>query len=133
MSPAVPPRHRVGTLPRLTVAVVLAVLCAALATSGRAQENFRVTFTREQPASGPNIVTGTVYNDARLDAHDVYVTAQALNGAGKVVASGIAYVAGGIPAGRSANFTAKVPAMPGVERFHVTVSSARMGFGAQSP
>ena len=92
-----------------------------------------MTFAREQPASGPNIISGTVYNDARLDAHDVYVTAQALNGAGKVVASGIAYVAGSIPAGRSATFTAKVPAMPGVERFRVTVTSARMGYGAQSP
>jgi hypothetical protein len=133
MSSAARPRHRVASSPRLTFAVVLALVCAAVATSGRAQENFRVTFAREQPASGPNIISGTVYNDARLDAHDVYVTAQALNGAGKVVASGIAYVAGSIPAGRSATFTAKVPAMPGVERFRVTVTSARMGYGAQSP
>jgi hypothetical protein len=118
---------------RLTFAVVLALLCAGAIGSASAQENFRVTYAREQPASGPNVISGTVFNDARLDAHDVYVTAQALNGAGKVVASGIAYVAGSIPAGRSANFRAKVPNVPGVERFQVTVSSARMGYGAQSP
>jgi hypothetical protein len=117
---------------RLTFAVVLALLCAGAIGSASAQENFRVTYAREQPASGPSIISGTVFNDARLDAHDVYVTAQALNGPGKVVASGIAYV-GSIPGGRSANFTAKVPNVPGVERFHVTVSSARMGYGAQSP
>ena len=125
------PRPPVARGARVAVALVLAWLCAGTLASG--QENFRVTYTREQSASGPSVLSGTVFNDARLDAHDVYVTAQALDASGKVVASGIAYVAGSIPAGRSANFTAKVPNVPGVERFRVSVSSARMGYGAQSP
>ncbi|HEY3065417.1 MAG TPA: FxLYD domain-containing protein [Methylomirabilota bacterium] len=118
---------------RFTVAAVVALLWAGAVGSAGAQENFRVTYGREQPASGPTIISGTVFNDARLDAFDVYVTAQALNDSGKVVASGITYVTSSIPAGRSSAFTAKVPNVPGVASFRVSVSSARMGYGAQSP
>jgi hypothetical protein len=76
-------------------------------------------------------VTGRVFSDARADAIDVYVTAEALDSAGKVVASGVSYV-GGIASGSSAAFVIKVPGGRPAATFRVLVTSFRFGFASQS-
>jgi hypothetical protein len=76
-------------------------------------------------------VTGRVFNDARSDAIDVYVAAEALDASGKVMASGVSYV-GSVPAGSSTAFVLKVPAARAAASFRVIVSSSKFGFAQQS-
>jgi hypothetical protein len=105
-----------------------------LATSGTAQEPFRVTYTVDRAQTARTRLTGVVFNDARVEALDVYVTAEALDGAGKIVARGIAFVSPNIREGSSAPFEAVVPAPPTANHFRVRVTGFRLGLGgAQSP
>jgi hypothetical protein len=68
-----------------------------------------------------------------VDVHDVYVTVEALDGAGKVVAKGIAFVSPQIRQGGSAPFEAVVPGS-GAATFRVRVTGYRVGLGAsESP
>jgi hypothetical protein len=119
------PRHR---LPRwLSVALLVAALAAPPVA---AQGSFRITHTVERSPTHLT-VTGQVFNDARSDALDVYVTAEAVDAAGKVVASGVSYV-GSVAAGSSTPFVIKVPAARGGTNLRVLVSSFRFGFAVQS-
>ena len=53
---------------------------------------------------------------------------------GKVLARGIAFVAGSIPARSDADFSARVPNVAGTTGFRVGVSSFRFGLGrSESP
>lgn len=115
---------------RLLVALTVAlVLPSGLA---RGQE-FRVTYNVDRSGADQMQVTGTVFNESRLEVLDVSVTAEALDAKGKVLARGIAYVSSRIAGQDSAPFVAKVPAVPGVARFRVAVSSFRAGLGTQAP
>lgn len=114
------------------VSITAVVLLVLGATAGEAQENFRVTWTVERTPERAR-VEGRVFNDARLDVHDVSVTAEALDGRGRVVARGIAFVSPVIRQGGSAPFSASVPAVPTASSYRVRVTSFRFGVGTESP
>ena len=114
------------------LSAVLFVAAAFAAGHASAQTNpFRITHTIDRGAQTLVTVTGRVFNDARQDAIEVYVTAEALDAAGKVIASGVSYV-GAVPSGSSATFLVKVPAARAAANFRVLVTSFRFGFSVQS-
>ncbi len=117
----------------MTRAALGLALILALAGVAGGQEPFRITYDVDRSNARQTIVSGTVRNEGRLDAVDVYVTAEALDRTGKVVARGIAFVSPAIPQGREAGFTASVPNVPAAASYRVRVSAYRLGFGAQSP
>ncbi len=119
---------------RLRSAALGLGLIALAALAAEAQESFRVTYTVDGSNPARTHVTGFVFNDARVDVLDVYVTVEALDGARKVVARGIAFVSPAIPQGGNAPFDATVPAPPNTANFRVRVSSFRFGLGTlQAP
>ena len=119
-------------LPRWLPAVAL-VAATLLATTAIAQTPapFRIAHSVDKSAQAQVTVTGRIFNDARADAIDVYVTAEALDAGGKVMASGVSYV-GAIPAGASMTFIVKVPSARTAANFRVLVTSHRFGFANQS-
>lgn len=119
-----PPRWLSGML-SLVVALV------AMPAAGQPPSPFRITHTIDKGTQAQVTVTGRVFNDARADAIDVYVTAEALDSAGKIVASGVSYV-GTVPAGSSGAFAIKVPAARNAASFRVLVTGFRFGFAVQS-
>jgi hypothetical protein len=123
------PRPR---LPRWLSAVAL-LSVALFATSALAQGPgpFRVTHNVEKGTQAQVTIAGRVYNEARSDAIDVYVTAEALDASGKVMASGVSYV-GSVSAGSSTAFVVKVPSARPAASFRVLVTSYRFGFANQS-
>jgi hypothetical protein len=121
------PRGRWG------VASALVAGWLVLAATGTAQASFRVSFDVDRSQAARTRVAGVVFNDARVEALDVYVTAEALDAAGEVVARGVAFVSPNIREGTSAPFEALVPAPATAARFRVRVTGFRFGLGAQSP
>ena len=115
------------------LSLVVGVALIVLAAVASAQDGFRVMHTVDRGNPGQTRISGTVFNDNRLDAVDVYVTAEALDASGKAVARGITFVSPAIASGRSASFSATVPTMPGATSFRARVSSFRFGAGLQSP
>ena len=117
----------------LWLSVVLALVTAFAARPGAAQTPppFRLTHTIDKGTQPQVTVTGRLFNEARSDAIDVYVTAEALDAAGKIIASGVSYV-GTIPSGSSSAFIIKVPAARTAANFRVLVTGYRFGFGIQS-
>jgi hypothetical protein len=118
------------TWSRLGGGVLLAVALLLLPPAGRAdaQQPFRVTYTVDRSSGDHITVSGRVVNETRTDVVDVYVTAQALDASGRVVASGVTFVSGLIPTGGTAPYVARVPTVPGIAAFRVGVSSYRTGF-----
>jgi len=111
---------------------VLLLTVAATCAVAQPPSPFRITHSYDKNAQTPSVsVSGRVFNDARADAIDVYVTAEALDGGGKIVASGVTYV-GAIPAGSSAAFVVKVPSARSAASFRLLVTSYRFGFANQS-
>lgn len=108
-------------------------LSLALAGVAAGQAPFRITYDVDRSNPRQTIVSGTVRNESRADTVDVYVTAEALDRNGKVVARGITFVSPAIPQGREASFTASVPNVPAAASYRVRVSSYRFGLGGQSP
>ena len=112
--------------------------CVAMAMTlgpvvGRAEEPFQLRYTVDRGAgTGPVRVQGTLVNEARLDIYDVYVTAEALDAAGKVIGRGIAFVVGSIPQNGSVPFVVSIPAAQTAASFRVRVSSFRYGAGVQA-
>lgn len=107
---------------------------AAGADPARAQGPLRVTWSVER--TGPTHVelAGRVMNDSSQDVVEVYVTAEALDASGKVLARGIAFVATQIPSRRASEFSARVPNVRGTTGFRVGVSNYRLGLGrGESP
>jgi len=125
-------RPGLGVLCRLSVVLALVLAVSAAPAAAQAQSSvFRIAHTVDKGTQAQVGVSGRVFNDGRADAVDVYVTAEALDSAGKVIASGVSYV-GGIPAGSSTAFSLKVPAARAAASFRVIVSSFRFGFAVQS-
>jgi hypothetical protein len=114
---------------------MLVVGALVLAMSATAQENFRVTYDVDRGQADRTRIAGVVFNDSRVDMLNVYVTAEALDGAGQVVARGIAFVSPTIREGGHAPFEAVVPAPATAGRFRVRVTGFRHGLsgGGQSP
>lgn len=112
----------------------VALLCAALITTPAVAQgpgSFRVTHVVEKGTQAQVTITGRVYNEARSDAIDVYITAEALDAGGKVMASGVSYV-GSVPSGSSTAFVVKVPSARTAASYRVLVTSYRFGFANQS-
>ena len=107
-------------------AVALLALTAA-ALPARAQGNFKVTYQVKRTDPTRVELAGIVFNAAAVDAVEVYVTAEALDVSGKVLARGIAFVAQSIPAQSGADYSARIPNVPGTTGFRVAVSSYRFG------
>lgn len=128
MTVSTSPRFAARTLVLLAV-LSLAPVLGPDAASG--QESFRVTYKVERASGEAVELSGSVSNDAAVDVLDVYVTAEALDASGKVLARGVTWVSAGIRAGGREAFTAKVPAARGTTRYRVTISSFRFGFGGQ--
>ncbi len=125
----IPPRSR---LPRwLSAVALLTVVLVATSAIAQGAAPFRITHTFDKGTQPAVNVSGRVFNDARSDAIDVYVTAEALDASGKVVASGVSYV-GAVPAGSSMAFVVKVPSARAAASFRVLVTSYRFGFANQS-
>ena len=120
------------TEPRRIVALV-AVALAGLLGVAEAQGFFRISYDVDRSRPDQIKLFGQVTNDNSSEVFDVSVMAQALNPAGKVVASGITYVDSRIDRGASKRFEAVVPAVPGATQFRVRVSSYRPGYGASAP
>lgn len=117
----------------LLALAALGALAAGARPAG-AQGNFRVTWSVERTGETHAELAGQVANDATQDVVDVYVTAEALDASGKVLARGIAFVAPQIPARRATEFSARVPNVRGTTGFRVRVSSFRFGLGrGESP
>lgn len=116
---------------RLAVVVLLFIVAGASPVGAQGASSFRLIHTVDRSAPDKITVNGRVFNDARSDAIDVYVTAEALDAAGKVVASGVSYV-GAVSAGSSAAFIIKVPSGRAPANFRVIVTSFRFGFATQS-
>jgi hypothetical protein len=118
-------------LPRwLSGVVFLAVLAITLPAAGQAAP-FRITHSLDKGTQAQVTVTGRVFNEARADAIDVYVTAEALDGSGKIIASGVSYV-GTVSSGGSTVFVIKVPSARTASTFRVIVTSFRFGYASQS-
>lgn len=103
----------------------------ALAQSAR---NFKLTWSVEK--SGPTVteVAGQVVNESHLDAFDVYLTVEALDDKGKVVARGLTHVSPLLRPSASEAFVAKVPVVLRIASYRVFVSSFRFGLGSmQAP
>ena len=111
-----------------TVVVAALVLLPGL---GRAQDPFHVTYTMERGGSGPVRVNGRVLNESNLDVFDVYVTAEALDGGGKVLGRGLVFVSASIPPRGTMPFAISIPAAQTAASFRVRVSSFRQGIGGQ--
>jgi hypothetical protein len=123
-------RPRLGLSWWLSAAVLLAIVVVTVPAAGQATP-FRITHNVDKGTQAQVTITGRVFNDARADAIDVYVTAEALDGGGKIVASGVSYV-GTVMAGNSAAFNIKVPSARNAANFRVIVTSFRFGFAIQS-
>ena len=111
----------------LLVAAVAVLALAVAPLPGWAQASFTVTYRVERTDAQRVELAGRVHNAAGVDAVDVYVTAEALDTSGKVLARGITFVAASIPAGSDADFSARVPNVAGTTGFRVGVSSFRFG------
>lgn len=103
-----------------------------LASVAAGQGSFRLNYTVDRGNPSQAVVTGAVYNDARSEALDVVVTAEALDAESRVLATGVSYV-GLVPERGVTRFTAKVPVSGPVRTFRVRVTSFRYGFASQSP
>jgi len=112
--------------PLLVAAVALLALAAAPLPAW-AQASFKVTYRVERTDAQRVELAGRVHNAGGIDAVDVYVTAEALDASGKVLARGITFVAASIPAGNDAEFGARVPNVSGTTGFRVVVSGFRFG------
>ena len=121
-----------GARSRAVMAITLVVLAVAVAGSAAAFDPFRVTYTADRSRPESISISGRVVNESRGDVLDVYLTAQALDASGKVVATGVTFVSPLIPPGGAAAYVARIPTVPGVVAFRVSVTSYRTGFSQQS-
>lgn len=119
-------------VPRRMLSAVLVVLLALAAAPAHAQDPFHVAYTVERgTGTGPTRVTGRVLNQSNGDVYDVYVTAEAVDGAGKVLGRGLVFVSPAIPARGVVPFSIAIPAAQNAASFRVGVSSFRHGIGQQ--
>ena len=126
------PRERTVTI-GLWLGMWLVGTLLVFATPGVTQVRFRITYDVKSRDAKGILLEGRVFNDTGRDAVDVWVTAEAVNASGKVLARGIAFVGSAISRGDSASFEAKLPSVEGVETFRIAVTSYRAGRDVQSP
>jgi hypothetical protein len=122
--------QRLGRL--VHAALIIALLAGPLVPAGvRAQtaKNFKVTWNVDKSGPINTEVTGRVTNESRLEAYDVYLTVEALDDKGKVVARGLTHVSPLLRPAASEAFVAKVPVVPGVVSYRALISSFRFGLG----
>jgi len=117
---------------RFALVALLVLTGSALPGAAQPPNVLRTTHTIARTAPTHVEVTGTVSNEARAEAIDISVTVEALAANGKPVARGVTYVANRLPPGSSANYTAKVPAVPGVASYRAT-ATAKFMMGGESP
>lgn len=117
----------------LCLGICLVGVLLAYAAPGATQAHFRITYDVQSLDAKAIMLEGRVFNDTGRDALDVWITAEALNASGKVLARGIAFVNSSISRGGSAPFEAKLPAAEDVKTFRITVTSYRWGSEVQSP
>jgi hypothetical protein len=119
---------------RAFLLLLTAVALALSAGPSEGQDSFRITYDVDRTSRPGKVqVVGRVANDGVRDVFEVSVTAEALDGRGKVLARGITYVDSKIARGDSRPFVTVVPDVPGVVQFRVEVSSYRSGLGVESP
>ena len=114
--------------------LVVLVLLTAFRAGGA--EPFRITYSRSSRDSEDSthaVLAGKVFNNARRSALNVYLTAEALDAAGHVVATGVTYVSPVIDGNGSADFVVKVPRTQGTTSFRLMITSFRYGLGPQGP
>lgn len=104
---------------------------ALIPRRGQAFDPFNLTYAVERSATGPIRVNGRVMNEGNVDVFDVYVSAEAVDGGGKVLGRGIAFVSPSIPPRGVVPFAIAIPAAPTATTFRVKVSSYRQGIGQQ--
>jgi hypothetical protein len=124
---------RSGSLARRLVVVLAAALVTLSAGETRAQDGFRVTYEVDRTRPDRARLTGRVVNERPDDVFEVNVTAEALDGRGKVLSRGIMYVDSRIARGDSRPFSLSVPTVAGTSSFRVVVSSYRLGVSTQGP
>ena len=115
-------------------AIWILVIGAATLLPGlaRAQDPFQLTFSVDRSGAGPVKVNGRVLNESFMDVFDVYVTAEAVDAAGKVLGRGITFVSASIPPRGIVPFVISIPAAQTAATFRVRVSSFRQGIGQQA-
>jgi hypothetical protein len=119
---------------RLLRIVALVVLLGCLGAGvARAQDGFRITYEVDRSRPERARLTGRVVNERAEDVFEVSVTAEALDGRGKVLSRGITYVDARIARGDARPFSVSVPVVAGVSNFRVAVSSYRAGSSSQGP
>ena len=123
-------RQRLGRL-ALVSSFLVAVLVIVLPGLTRAQtaRNFRLTWNVEKTTPTSTEIAGRIANESRLEAFDVYLTVEALDEKGKILARGLTHVSPSIRPFASEPFVAKVPVVPGIASYRVLVSSFRFGLG----
>lgn len=114
-------------------AILLGVLLLALVGVAHGQEGFRIVYDVDRSRPDRARITGRVANERSDEVFEVSLTAEALDGRGKVVARGIAYIDSRIAGGDARPFSVSVPTPPGAATFRVVVSSFRAGYGQQGP
>lgn len=113
--------------------MVAAVVGALVAGEAAAQDGFRITYEVDRARPERARLTGRVVNERPDDVFEVSVTAEALDGKGKVLARGITFVDSRISRGDARPFSLSVPTVAGTTSFRVGVSSFRAGFSSQGP
>jgi hypothetical protein len=122
-------RQRLGRLALVSFFVLTVALLAADPARAQTARSFRLTWNVEKTTPTSTEIAGRITNESRLEAFDVYLTVEALDDKGKVVARGLTHVSPLIRPFASEGFVAKVPAVPGIASYRVLVSSFRFGLG----
>lgn len=113
----------------ISVALCIVLLGVGLA----AAQPFRITFRREPDEPSALVLAGDLANDGGRDVVDVWVTAEAMNAEGKVVARGLAFVTAMLRGRSSTPFTVKLMRVPEAQAFRVAVSSFRYLYAIEAP
>lgn len=121
-------RLRTGAL---VVLFILSTLTAPLAAE--TQQPFRITFHRDRDEPSSIVLVGGVANDSARDVVEVWVTAEASNSEGQVVARGISFVSWRLPGRGITTFTVKLPRAEQAQSFRVFVSSFRYLLAIETP
>lgn len=127
-----PARGRGATMAKAKVVGGLLVAVLLLLAREGAAQDFQVTYTVDRGTPSRTRISGAVVNISRSDVLDVHITAEALDGGGKVIGRGISFVSHSIPQGGSAPFEAVIPVGTAAS-FRVRVTNYRQGLGAQAP
>lgn len=109
-------------------------LCLVLLDVGLvAAQPFHITVRREPDEPSSLVLAGELANNGGRDVVDVWVTAEALNAEGKVVARGLVFATAMLRARSSTPFTVKLPRAPDARAFRAAVSSFRYLHATESP